>query len=116
MTETTAAARPASTDPKRAEFTAGLRALADFIDTHPEMPLPRGADARVFLNGTDDEDRAEVDRVAGILGVQPERTLHGHYRAERDFGGRVTCAAIAVPAQRMAQHIALMSYDSAVTP
>lgn len=29
-----------TTDDKRAEYTAGLRALADLLDEHPDLPLP----------------------------------------------------------------------------
>jgi hypothetical protein len=115
MTETTTAERTA-TDQTRAEFTAALRELADFIDAHPDLPLPYSAKLQVHLDGTDEQDRADVDRIAGILDVQPQSSPRGHYRAERDFGCRVEYAAAAIPAQVMRRHAALMSYDSVVTP
>lgn len=100
----------------RAEFTAALRELADFIDAHPDLPLPHFANIVVHPAGTDEEERAEVDRIAGIIDRQPLTSPTGHYRVERDFGGRVAYTAVAIPAATMAQHAALMSYDSAVTP
>lgn len=102
----------------RAEFTAALRELADFIDAHPDLPvpgMPLGANIRPYLNGTDQEDRDEVDRIAGILGVEPEARRE-HYRVERVFGGRVMYSAVAIPAVVMDHHNALMSYAKAVTP
>lgn len=115
MTDTTTTERT-TTDQTRAEFTAALRELADFIDTHPDLPLPRGAEVSPFLNGTDEEDRAEIDRVAGILGAQPEQTITGHYRVRRRFGAGVAYDATAIPEQQMQDWQALTSYRGAVTP
>lgn len=116
MTETRAVEQATTTDPKRAEFTTGLRALADFLDTHPDLPLPRGTEVSPFLNGTDEEDRAEVDRIARILGEQPRTTLGGHYRVTRRFVGGVAYDATAIPEQQMQDWEALTSYRGAVSP
>lgn len=116
MTETTAADQAAHTDPRRAEFTAALRALANFLDANPSLPLPYGTEVSPFLNGTDEEDRAEVDRIAGILDVQPEQTITGHYRVKRRFGAGVAYEATAIPEQEMQDWQALTSYRGAVSP
>jgi hypothetical protein len=102
-------------DPGRAVFTAALRELAGFIDAHPDLPLPSRAKVSPYLHGTDEEDRAEVDRIAGILGAQPETTPGGHYQVSRTFGGRVSYEATAIPDQQMQDWDALMSYRTAVT-
>lgn len=117
MIETTVAGQAATTDPARAEFTAALRALADFLDANPSLPLPHRVNITVHPQGTDEEERDAVDLVARILDVQPETSRSGHYRVERDFGGgRVAYGAVAIPAATMAQHAALMSYRCAVSP
>jgi hypothetical protein len=85
---------------RRAEAIAGLRALADFIEANPELPVrPWGSPARVhFLDheGTDGEKRAAVDRAARILGVEAEDMGQGQYVARREFGGGVDYQAVAI--------------------
>jgi hypothetical protein len=53
-----------TTDPKaRAVTTAGLRALAEFLDAHPELPVPQFsmcAGLTVYPSGTEEDKRAEV--------------------------------------------------------
>lgn len=59
--------------PHRTTVIAGLRAMADFLETRPEIPLGDYAFVNVqhsVLDGTDDEKIAEVRRIAGLLGVQ----------------------------------------------
>jgi len=67
----------------------------------------------------DDESgrRAEVDRVAAILGVQVRDEIAdgGHYTAAKTFG-RITYEIVCVPDRRRAAHQALMSYAGAITP
>jgi hypothetical protein len=54
----------------RTDFTAGLRALADYLDANPGVPVPEfSAAILIHIYGTDDEQRIEVDRVAELLGV-----------------------------------------------
>lgn len=104
---------------ERAAFVAGLRELADFIESHPELPVPpryTKTPVSPHLNGTDDEDRAEVDRIAAILGAVPVTTRGGHYEVARKFGGGVTYQAVAIPEQDMAVYRALVSYSGSVTP
>jgi hypothetical protein len=59
--------------PHRTTVIAGLRAMADFLETRPEIPLGDYAFVNVqhsVLHGTDDEKIAEVRRIASLLGVE----------------------------------------------
>lgn len=80
----------------------GLANLAAFLETHPGLPLADEQSGDPFtvyaFAGTDEENRAEVDRVAAVLGTEPgwmpgSRT---HYTAARRFGGGVTYRVLAV--------------------
>ncbi|MDN3356116.1 hypothetical protein [Actinomadura sp. DC4] len=102
----------------RADLIAGLHALADYLDTNPSLPVPEfSADLLVHIRGTDVEQRAEVDRVAGLLGVSVEdRTAHGgHYTAARGFGP-VEYRCVAIPAKVMALHQARRTYAHSIIP
>lgn len=57
----------------RGAIVAGLRAMADFLETRPDVPLSDYAYVNVqhsVLHGTDDEKIAEVRRIAELLGVE----------------------------------------------
>ena len=74
---------------ERGRLIAGFRALADFLQDHPDVPAPRWTDVMVFPpDGTDEEMRAEIDLIAARIGAEPaDRTAdHGHYTASRSFG------------------------------
>jgi hypothetical protein len=82
----------------RTAVTAGLRALAEFLDAHPTLPVPQfSISAGVTVNpaGSHEDKRAEVNRIADVLKVNTEE--FGVYRAERRFGGPVAYRAVAVP-------------------
>jgi hypothetical protein len=82
----------------RAAVTAGLRALAEFLDAHPRLPVPRFsffAGLTVYPVGSQEDKRAEVARIADVLQVSTEE--YGIYQAERRFGGPVAYRAVAVP-------------------
>ena len=82
----------------RAAVTAGLRALAAFLDAHPTLPVPRfsiSAGLTVYPAGSQEEKHAEVDRIADVLQVSTEE--FAVYQAERRFGGPVAYRAVAVP-------------------
>ncbi|MCP2335188.1 hypothetical protein [Actinomadura rupiterrae] len=71
----------------RASVITGLRELADFLESHPDLPGPRFSLVSVLVDdGTDDQQRAEVDRIAQILGVEATDSAVGHYTASRSFG------------------------------
>jgi hypothetical protein len=91
-------------DEHRQDAIRALRDLADFLDAHPDLPVP-WVDARPGhgLEGTDEEKRAEVDRIAAILGVQAKMSESGaHYEAERDFGHHVIYRQTAITQAEMA--------------
>jgi hypothetical protein len=74
---------------ERSLLIGGLRALARYLEDNPDVSAPRWTDMIVFPpDGTDDEMRAEIDRIAARIGTQPEdRTAErGHYMASRGFG------------------------------
>lgn len=80
---------------ERAEVTVGLRALAAFLEEHPDPPAPQCAYLMVFPDGDGDEMRAEIDTIAPLL--KTTATLsHGHYRAVQRFGS-VEYRAVAIP-------------------
>ncbi len=101
----------------RHQTITGLRALADFLETNPAVPVNEYGWEVLIHSGvsrdttTDADQRAEVDRVAALLGVQvlDETGEGGHYMASRSFG-RVVYRIVHVPARRMAQHRAELSY------
>jgi len=104
----------------RAKTISGLRALADYLEANPDLPVaPFGWDLNVYPARGDDEaaERAAVDQVAARLGVpvDDKTPTGGHYRAIRSFG-LITYQAIHVPARRQAAHEALWSYAGCITP
>lgn len=105
---------------ERSAFVQGLRDLADFIETHPDLPLPDpSSTVSPYLGSsvpaTDEHRRAEVDRIASILGVTASETGHHHYIAVRHFGP-IAYKAVAINAEEMERYTALMSYNNAVEP
>jgi hypothetical protein len=100
----------------RSQTVAGLRALADFLETNPAVPVHEyGYDYMVFARAnTDSAERAEIDRIAAALGeaVTDETGRGGHYRVSKTFG-RITYTAVHVPARCKAAHDALMTYAPA---
>lgn len=103
----------------RSQAIAGLRALADFLENNPGVPVREyGGDYTVFPRADDDvAERAEIDRIASALGetVTDETGRGGHYSVSKTFG-RITYNAIHVPTERQAAHDALMSYAPAFHP
>ena len=103
----------------RERILAGLVDLAAFLEANPDVPVPRfnwslSIPLGVSVNGTTDlRQRAEIDRIAGLLGVAvlDESANGGHYIARRHFGP-VTYEAVHVPAQRMAEFDAMRSYET----
>ena len=84
---------------ERVRLIAGLRDLAEFLDRNPRVPAPRYTDLLVFpLRGTDAEMFAEVDVIAGQIGVTASQndTPDRHYIASRYFGP-VQYRAVAIP-------------------
>lgn len=84
---------------ERQAFIAGLRELAEFLETNPDVPAPEyGTDVLVFPPRVpDDEKRREIDLIASRIGSETETTCGGHYSASRQFGP-VKFRAVAIPA------------------
>jgi hypothetical protein len=107
-----------TTDPDaRKAFIDGLRALARFLVTHQDMPVPAyGTD--VLLSGSKTDDpRGFVDAFAAMTGaaVEDKWAETGHYDAARAFGP-VNYRAYAISDAAMAEHCAWSSYSGCVRP
>lgn len=100
----------------RAKLIAGMRALADFFEQHPDVPTPPGGDDISYCVPMDDDDEgvAEVARIAAMLGVEPRRTGGGS-RARREFGG-MEYRVFHVSQEAYAAHLAHYSYSGSVVP
>jgi hypothetical protein len=82
---------------QRARLVAGLRALAEFIESRPDVPTPWSADVLVFPPaGSDAERRLEIDAIASRIGAEGHYTHGGHYTASRRFGP-VEYRAVTIP-------------------
>ncbi|MEV4003007.1 hypothetical protein [Actinomadura sp. NPDC049753] len=97
----------------RHQTIAGLRALADFLEANPAVPVNEyGREYNVYAR---DEDEAAavamVDKVAALLGAEviDKRANGGHYSAEKTFG-RITYGIVHVPQRRHDEYDAYTSY------
>jgi hypothetical protein len=82
---------------ERSRLIDGLRAVAQFLHDHPDVPAPRWADVLVFPpDGSDEEKRAEIDVIATRIGVATSESLRGHYSCSISFGP-VEYHAVAIP-------------------
>ena len=88
-----------ASDSERSDLINGLRALADFLSEHPDVPVPFWVDVFAFPDGSDSEIKAEVDTIAARIGgsVKDATSSGGHYTTSRAFGP-VEYRAIAIPA------------------
>jgi hypothetical protein len=83
---------------ERDRLISGLHALAEFLHDHPSVPAPRWTDVLVFPpNGTDEEQRAEIDVIASRIGAETSESARGHYSCSISFGP-VEYRAVAIPA------------------
>jgi hypothetical protein len=104
-----------SSPARRPLIIAGLRDLADLLETHPDLPLPYSVDITAFVpRAADRVMRAEVDRVANLLGteIDPEQMQYGHYNTGATFGP-VQYRLIGILAQAHADHPAWSSNNGA---
>jgi hypothetical protein len=72
----------------RERFIAGLRALAEYLESKPDVPTPRhGSSVLVFpMCGTNEEQRAEIDVIATRINANPCEIVSGHYTVSSFFG------------------------------
>lgn len=88
-------------DPRRVQWIADARALIDFIEANPELPLNThsgiGVSYHPMPGDLDDADKkAAVDAVANMLGVAVTPPGPGsHYEVQKTFGS-ATYKAVAV--------------------
>lgn len=103
----------------RAQTIAGLRQLADYLEDHPDLPVTEyGFDLTVYPQADNEAaGRAEVDRIANILGVTPidNTPNNGHYIASKTFG-RIAYRAVHIPSRAWASYIARNSYEHNIRP
>jgi hypothetical protein len=108
-----------TTDPAiKGRFTGALRELADVLDQHPAIPVPLyGASIVLHADSADDGGRAQVNRIATLLGatVYDDTGHDGHYWAARLFGP-IGYEITAITDTYTASNQALMSYRGSVTP
>ena len=108
-----------TTDPgTRHAFITGLRALADYLDQHPAVPVPAyGTEVYLSASSTDNGGCAQVRQFARQLGITPPSKIShsGHYEAVRSFGP-VGDTRLAISDAAMARHLASDTYYGYVTP
>ncbi|MFI0370401.1 hypothetical protein ACH35V_21240 [Actinomadura sp. 1N219] len=97
----------------RHQTITGLRALADFLEANPAVPVDEyGEHYHVFTRTEDDASAvALVDQTAALLGaeVTDRRSRGGHYLAEKTFG-RITYAIVHIPERQKRESLARDSY------
>jgi hypothetical protein len=108
-----------ATDPAtRQAFITGLRALADYLDRHQAVPVPRyGHEIHLSADRADHGGCGQVNEFARQLGVAAPQSInaHGHYHAVRLFGP-VGYGMAAISDHAMALHDAAETYYGCVTP
>jgi hypothetical protein len=83
---------------QRQELITGLRAIADFLESNPAVPVPTYTDLLVFPPfDSDAEQRQEIDMIASLIDSGTETSpYHRHYVTSRQFGP-VKYRAVAIP-------------------
>jgi hypothetical protein len=73
---------------ERAALIQGFRALADYLESNPDIPTTGYATVYAFTpDSACTGMRAEIDSIAEQLGVQAHESAGGsHYTALRSFG------------------------------
>ena len=106
-----------TTDPViRARYIDALRQLADFLDAHPDVPVPHyGTTITVSADSSDAGGRDQVDAAAEQLGTPVQDDEDGHYSTIRAFGP-IGYDVVAISDASMARYRAHDSYWNSVTP
>lgn len=92
----------------------GLRALADHLAEHAELPVPLIVEITYYpVSDNDAEEIAEIDRIAKTLGQTAEHSNADHYRVSRRFES-VEYRAVAVLDRAMRRHLATTSYRDSI--
>jgi hypothetical protein len=87
---------------ERQELITGLRELADFLASNPDVPAPRFTNLHVFPPfASDSANRQEIDAIAALIGSGTETSSpHRHYTTSRIFGP-VEYRAVAIPSDSL---------------
>ena len=85
--------------PQRQALISGLRALAEFLESNPDVPAPEYTDVLVFPpHASHTENQSEIDMIASLIGSGTEISpVRRHYATSRQFGP-VGYRAVAIPA------------------
>lgn len=104
-------------DQERTEFIAGLRALAEFLESNPAVPVPRYGTSILVGAQWADDNRGFVDEFAALTGaeIDDQWASSGHYTARATFGP-VTYEAYAISKPAMDAYDAERSYRGSVQP
>jgi hypothetical protein len=105
--------------PRRTEVVAGLRALADFLEANPAVPIPRhGHDFFVSTSGSDEQKRSQVKFASLAIGEDvTDDTTSGHYWTQRRFGSvSYRIVAVSDAAQQRWQRAAMSRRDAIQEP
>ena len=98
-----------------ARLVQGLREAADYIEAHPDLPVPFTVDVHYCIPGATDKDgEDEAYRIAAMLGTKVTGEDDYSSEAQRDFGPAVKYRAVYVTRDAMAAHYALHSYRGCV--
>ena len=102
----------------RADLIAGLRSLAEWLETNPAIPASTaGVNLQHSILHVDDEGGlAEATRIAGLAGVPLKAVEDSEYSATVPFGRYVAYYAVHICRKRYSRSIAHHSYHGAVTP
>ncbi|MGW5411752.1 hypothetical protein [Actinomadura geliboluensis] len=96
----------------RHQTITGLRALADFLEANPAVPVDEyGETYHVFTRDNDASAVPQVDQTAALLGVEvaDDRPTGGHYTASKRFG-RITYRIVHIPERNKREALARGSY------
>ncbi|TDB97424.1 hypothetical protein E1267_39845 [Nonomuraea longispora] len=108
------------TEVDRDRLITDLHGLADFLASHPELPVPKYGPVSIRVHprydtdaATEEEAIAEVERIAALLGV-PTRVEYGQHVACVDFG-TVAYEAILVTRAARDRRYAQDSYRDSIS-
>ncbi len=98
----------------RARLVAGLRELADFLESHPGLRCPYAIRAIAITTAEHEQDeRAEVDHAGQLLNAPVRNDTH--YTVERHFGP-VSYAVIHIPDHWRHERDQRTSYQDNIIP
>jgi hypothetical protein len=95
--EASAVATTGQSGDRRAETIAGLREATDWLERHPEVPLPYQPLLQYFVHHDGAEAIVELQDIGAVLGVAPVRSHPGgpHVKVIQAFRGGVAYEAVA---------------------